>query len=78
MFWSKEFWPPSSPDLNPCDYYLWGVLERDTKKCAHNNLDSMKAAIIPAVANLSRNRWLMPLGGSGTVWRLYCERRKLD
>ncbi|QQP36215.1 Uncharacterized protein FKW44_021246, partial [Caligus rogercresseyi] len=24
MFWSKEFWPPSSPDLNPCDYYLWG------------------------------------------------------
>ncbi|QQP32290.1 Uncharacterized protein FKW44_024543 [Caligus rogercresseyi] len=22
MFWSKEFWPPSSPDLNPCDYYL--------------------------------------------------------
>ncbi|QQP42134.1 Transposable element tcb1 transposase [Caligus rogercresseyi] len=30
MFWSKEFWPPSSPDLNPCDYYLWGVLERDT------------------------------------------------
>ncbi|QQP34895.1 Transposable element tcb2 transposase [Caligus rogercresseyi] len=20
---------PQQPDLNPCDYYLWGVLERD-------------------------------------------------
>ncbi|QQP42505.1 Uncharacterized protein FKW44_017194 [Caligus rogercresseyi] len=70
MFWSKEFWPPSSPDLKPCDYYLWGVLERDTNKRAHNTVDSLKAAIIQAVANFPGNRWLMPLGGSGTVWRL--------
>ena len=21
-------WPPKSPDLNPCDYYLWGYLNR--------------------------------------------------
>ncbi|QQP31415.1 Uncharacterized protein FKW44_025018 [Caligus rogercresseyi] len=56
MFWSKEFWPPSSPDLNPCDYYLWGVLERDTNKRAHNSVDSLKAAIIQAVANLSREQ----------------------
>ncbi|QQP48569.1 Transposable element tcb1 transposase, partial [Caligus rogercresseyi] len=50
MFWSKEFWLPSSLDLNPCDYYLWGVLERDTNKRAHNTVDS---TIIQAVANLS-------------------------
>ncbi|QQP55531.1 Transposable element tcb2 transposase, partial [Caligus rogercresseyi] len=56
MLWSKEFWPPSSPDLNPSDYYLWGVLERDTKKRAHNTVDSLKAAIIQAVANLSREQ----------------------
>ncbi|QQP58339.1 Uncharacterized protein FKW44_003616 [Caligus rogercresseyi] len=79
MFWSKEFWPPSSPDLNPCDYYLWGVLERDTNKRAHNTVDSLKAAIIQTVANLSREtggscRWEVqaPCGG------YYCERRKLD
>ncbi|QQP48859.1 Transposable element tcb2 transposase [Caligus rogercresseyi] len=56
MFWSKEFWPPSSLDLNPCDYYLWGVLERDTNKRADNTVDSLKAAIIQAVANLSREQ----------------------
>lgn len=21
-------WPPRSPDLNPCDYYLWGHLKQ--------------------------------------------------
>ncbi|QQP38684.1 Transposable element tcb1 transposase [Caligus rogercresseyi] len=56
MFWSKEFWPPSSPDPNPCDYYLWGVLERDTNKRAHNTVDSLKAVIIQAVTNLSREQ----------------------
>ncbi len=28
MFWSKSFWPTSSPDLNPIDYLVWGILER--------------------------------------------------
>ncbi|QQP49485.1 Transposable element tcb1 transposase [Caligus rogercresseyi] len=37
---------PSSPDLNP--YYVWGR--------AHNTVDSLKAAIIQAVANLSREQ----------------------
>ena len=23
----REEWSPSSPDLNPCDYYSWGRLE---------------------------------------------------
>ena len=22
-------WPPYSPDLNPCDYYLWGRAKED-------------------------------------------------
>ena len=27
-FLGPEEWPPSSPDLNPCDYYLWGGWKR--------------------------------------------------
>ena len=26
-FMAKLRWPPRSPDLNPCDYYLWGYLK---------------------------------------------------
>jgi len=37
MFWSKEFWPPNSPDLNPLDHYVWSVVERVTNKSRHPN-----------------------------------------
>ncbi len=26
-FLNKDMWPPRSPDLNPCDYFLWGFLK---------------------------------------------------
>lgn len=44
-FWPKEYWPPNSPDLNPLDYYVWSVCERDTNKVRHPNTDSLKKAI---------------------------------
>jgi len=44
MFWSKEFWPPNSPDLNPLDY-VWSVVERVTNKSRHPNVTSLWTAI---------------------------------
>ena len=26
-FLKPEIWPPNSPELNPCDYAIWGTLE---------------------------------------------------
>lgn len=54
MFWSKDFWPPSSPDLNPLDYYCWGVIERESNKRAHNSIDSLRASIIDVCRNTDR------------------------
>ncbi|QQP40778.1 Uncharacterized protein FKW44_014935, partial [Caligus rogercresseyi] len=45
LFWSKEMWPPSSPVCNPLDYYMWGVMERVSNKCALNNVVSLKPSI---------------------------------
>ena len=53
MFWSKEFWPPNSPDLNPLDYYVWSVVERDSNKQRHANTDSLSKAVKKAFKNLS-------------------------
>jgi hypothetical protein len=25
-----KFWPPHSPDINPCDFLLWGIIERES------------------------------------------------
>lgn len=52
-FISKDLWPPSSPDLNPLDYFVWGVLEAKVNATQHRNLDSMKAAIQREWTNLS-------------------------
>jgi hypothetical protein len=32
-FWYVWAWPPYYPDLNPCNYFLWGVL----KDAVYNN-----------------------------------------
>jgi len=53
-FWPKEIWPPNSPDLNPLDYYVWGVCERDVNKHPHNNVDSVKAKITEVMQGMGR------------------------
>ena len=53
-FWEKEVWPPSSPDCNPLDYYVWGVTERDVNKAPHNTKESLIAKIMEVFNDLSR------------------------
>lgn len=45
-FITKEDWPPSSPDLNPLDYSIWGTLEARVNAKFHRSLDSLKRALI--------------------------------
>jgi len=52
MFWSKEFWPPNSPDLNPLDFYVWSVVERVTNKSRHPNVALLRAAIEATFADM--------------------------
>ena len=51
---NKEFWPPSRPDCNPLDYYVWGVTEQDVKKAPHNTKKSLITKIKEVFTNLSR------------------------
>jgi len=44
-FWPADLWPSSSPDLNPLDFAVWGVLEESVNKTSHPNIESLKAAI---------------------------------
>jgi hypothetical protein len=47
-FISRDEWPPNSPDLNPCDYYLWGRLEDMVNTKRYESVESLKAAITAA------------------------------
>ena len=42
---SKDAWPPSSPGLNPMDYFFWGALEARIDRAAH----STKASFINSI-----------------------------
>lgn len=44
-FWSKELWPPSSPDLNPLDYSIWAYVQAKACETPHPSVDSLKSSI---------------------------------
>ena len=45
-------WPPSSPDLNPLDYFVWSYVENITNMTSHNIKASLNAAIRRIFAEL--------------------------
>ena len=52
-FISRDEWPPSSPDLNPLDYSIWGILEARVNSTRHANIESLKSKLIEEWDNLS-------------------------
>lgn len=54
-YWPSDMWPSSSPDLNPLDFAVWGVLERKANHTPHPNVDSLKVAIKAEWDNLSED-----------------------
>ena len=52
---TPDTWPPNSPDLNPLDYYVWGVVEKEVNEHFHNTLDSLKATILRVMSNMSQD-----------------------
>ncbi len=46
-------WPPYSPDLTLCDFFLWGWIKSQVYTTPIANLDELQARIELAFANLS-------------------------
>ena len=45
-------WPPSSPNLNPLDYFVWSYVENITNRTSHNTKASLIATIRRIFAEL--------------------------
>ena len=52
-FIKKDLWPPRSPDLNPCDFYLWGHLKQVAYNLLPKTLDDLKANLERENKNIS-------------------------
>ena len=37
-----DLWPPNSPDLNPVDYKIWGVMQQQVYESHVNNVYELK------------------------------------
>ena len=44
-FLTKEELPPSSPDLNPMDFCVWSVLERNVCRKPHSTVEALKRSL---------------------------------
>ncbi len=53
-FWAKDIGPPSSPDLNPLDFSIWGVLEDKTCKTPHPSVEALKASTVKSWRTLCK------------------------
>ena len=47
-YWTKEVWPPSSPDLNPLDYGVWDKVAQVACKEAAPNLNVLRQRVAQA------------------------------
>ena len=52
---NPNIWLPSSPDLNPLDYCVWGIVERETNKPPNNRLYSLRAAITRVMTHMDEH-----------------------
>ena len=48
-------WPPRSPDLTPCDFFLWGYLKAKVYASPPNDLNDLQARIRQEVALLAND-----------------------
>ena len=48
-------WPPRSPDLNPCDYFLWGHLKALVYNPLPKTMDDLKANIRREIKKINKN-----------------------
>ena len=62
-------WPPNSPDLNPDDYSVWGIVQQKVYKRRVTDFDDLKHRI--------RTEWAK-LGHAVIASAMYQRRRRLS
>ena len=54
-FISPDLWPPNSPDLNPVDYRIWGLIQERVYKTAVPDVSQLKHRLIDTWSSLSQD-----------------------
>jgi hypothetical protein len=49
---AKNEWSPRSPDLNPCDYFLWGYLKQRVYNPLPKTLEDLRSNLSREIENI--------------------------
>ena len=50
---SDFMWPPRSPDLNPCDFFLWGYMKEEVHRSQPGSIAEVKQLIREFLASIN-------------------------
>jgi len=54
-FIKPENWPPSSPNLNPANYSVWGALQQMVYRYKISDTDQLQQVLIVSLAQVSHD-----------------------
>ena len=73
-FISLKLWPPNSPDLNPVDYKIWGIMQQRVYEMQIHNVDQPKRRLVDVWSGLHCSKVLLTLlsaSGESICWRVF-------
>jgi len=53
-FIPPTLWPPNSPDLNPVDYRIWGIMQENVYRTKVQDVDDLRERIVKAWEELDQ------------------------
>uniref|UniRef100_A0A3P8VBF5 Uncharacterized protein n=1 Tax=Cynoglossus semilaevis TaxID=244447 RepID=A0A3P8VBF5_CYNSE len=57
---TQNMWPPSSLDINPMDFLIWSILEREVSRVSHSSVTALKKALMKSWSKPDAEMALMP------------------
>ena len=54
-FISLKLWSPNSPDLNPVDYKIWGIMQQRVYEMQIHNVDELKRRLVDVWSGLQQS-----------------------
>jgi len=54
-FISPDLWPPNSPDLNPVDYKIWGMMQYRIYQKKVKDVNELRERLVEVWAGLQQN-----------------------
>jgi hypothetical protein len=54
-------WPPRSPDLNPCDFFVWGHMKQLVYVSPVNTIEELQLQVQNAAQEIPQNRGILDL-----------------